>query len=187
MTGKPNPVILMLTGIVVMTVIFFSAWGLASIWRAGVGDVTAAFARAGASQLIVLAFSTLANAFWQEVVFRGYLQPRFQHNFGTLSGILLVSTLFAALHGLLEPVTIPELITGTILFSFVGWLYFITNSIWLATALHATANFYLILFSQGGFTLPPLLDRALVYLVALLAVYVLLKHRGSNTLVIGTE
>ncbi len=30
MTGKPNPVILMLTGIVVMTVIFFSAWGINS-------------------------------------------------------------------------------------------------------------------------------------------------------------
>lgn len=186
---RPNPIFMMLSGILVMSVIFFSAWGVAALLRAGVGGngLSAALAQVEASGLIVLAISTLANAFWQELVFRGYLQPRFQRNFGILPGILIVSFLFVALHGLLEPVSIPEVITGTFLFSFVGCLYFVTNSIWLVTALHATANFYLILFTEVGLVLPLHLDRGLAYFVALLAAIVLFKRRVFPTLRAGTE
>ncbi len=77
--------------------------------------------------------------------------------------------------------SMPEVITGTILFSLIGWLYFVSNSIVLATALHATGNFYLRLFSEVGVALPPYVDRSLAYSVGLLAVLVLFRRRVSLT------
>lgn len=71
----------------------------------------------------------------------------------------------------------PELITGTILFCLVGWLYFVSNSIVLATALHATGNFYLRLFSEVEMTLRPHLDRSLAYSVGLFAAFVLFRRQ----------
>jgi membrane protease YdiL (CAAX protease family) len=42
--------------------------------------------------------SELLPAFWEEVVFRGLLQPRFISRYGVLRGIFLVGIVFAAMH-----------------------------------------------------------------------------------------
>jgi membrane protease YdiL (CAAX protease family) len=45
-----------------------------------------------------LLLSELLPAFWEEVVFRGLLQPRFISRYGVLRGIFLVGVVFAAMH-----------------------------------------------------------------------------------------
>jgi len=180
---RPNPALMVLAGLLVMSVLFLGAGGVAAVRGVENGGLTfwSGFTQTGASGLLVLAISTLANAFWQELAFRGYLQPRLQRSYGILPGILICSFVFGALHGLMRPLDMPELITGTILFSLVGWLYFVSGSIVLATALHATGNLYLTLFTETGVTLPPHLDRILVYSIGLTLALFLFRGKVSAT------
>lgn len=180
---RPNPGLMIACGLLFMSVLFLAARGVAAVRgveRGGPG-LLFGLAQTGASGLIVLYISTLANAFWQELAFRGYLQPRFQRTYGILPGILICSFVFAVLHGLLQPVSAPEVVTGTILFSLIGWLYYVSNSIVLATALHATGNFYLRLFGEVEAVLPPHLDRGLAYSVGLLVAFLVLRRRMEPT------
>jgi membrane protease YdiL (CAAX protease family) len=180
---RPNPGLMILTGVLVTSVLFLGAGSVAAVRGVEMGEpgLSDAFAQIGASGLAVLTISTLANAFWQELAFRGYLQPRLQRSYGILPGILICSFVFVILHGLARPLSMPEVITGTILFSLVGWLYFVSNSIVLATALHATGNFYLNVSSEVGVALPPYVDRSLAYSVGLLVALVLFRRRVSLT------
>jgi membrane protease YdiL (CAAX protease family) len=183
MAWRPNPGLMVLSGLLVMSVLFLGAGGVATVRGVdnGVAVLAAAFSQTGASGLFVLIVSALANAFWQELAFRGYLQPRLQRSYGALPGILICSFAFVVLHGLVRPLSMTEVITGTLLFCLVGWLYFVSNSMALATALHATGNFYLLLFSEVEMTLPPYFDRILVFSLGLTAALVVFRGRLSPT------
>jgi membrane protease YdiL (CAAX protease family) len=180
---RPNPGLMILSGFLVVSVLFLGAGGMATLRgvETGVPGLSVALSQTGVAGLGALAISTLANAFWQELAFRGYLQTRLQRSYGILPGILICSFTFVVLHGLARSMSMPEVITGTVLFSLVGWLYFVSGSIALATALHATGNFYLRLFSEVELVLPPYLDRALVFSAALLAAVILFKRKVRST------
>jgi membrane protease YdiL (CAAX protease family) len=181
LTWKPNPGLMILSGLLVTSLLFLGAGCLATLRGVenGVSESLRALSQIGGSGFVLLAVSALANAFWQELAFRSYLQPRLQCSYGILPGILICSFVFVALHGLIRPVGGGELITGTTLFCLIGWLFFVSNSVVLATALHATGNLFLNLFADVGLILPPLLDRSLVYALGLVLALTIFKRRAS--------
>lgn len=89
----------------------------------------------------------ILNSFWQETVFRGYLQTRAVEEYGRLFGVLTVSVVFVVLHGLVQTLTFMGIISGLLLFSFIGLLYDKTRSLYLVTAIHAVLNFLPTLFN----------------------------------------
>jgi membrane protease YdiL (CAAX protease family) len=107
--------------------------------------------------------AAMLNSFWQEIAFRGYLQTRFVESYGAQIGIPVVAVSFVLLHLLVSPLSPLELLTGSILFLFVGLLYHMTGSLYLVGALHGTLNYIPVLlgtWSQSS-------DRVIVYGLAL--------------------
>jgi len=107
--------------------------------------------------------AAMLNSFWQEIAFRGYLQTRFVESYGVKIGIPMVAVSFVLLHLLVSPLSALEVLTGSILFLFVGLLYHMTGSLYLVGALHGTLNYIPVVL--GTWSNP--LDRAIVYGLAL--------------------
>jgi len=115
------------------------------------------------------------NGFWQEIVFRGYLQTRAVEEYGRLFGILTVTVVFVILHGLVQTITPMGVISGLLLFSFIGLLYEKTKSLYLVSVIHAGLNFLPILFNilwQG-------LETVITYCIALMLL-ILVIHRAEQ-------
>jgi membrane protease YdiL (CAAX protease family) len=107
--------------------------------------------------------SAMFNSFWQEIAFRGYLQTRFVESYGAQIGIPVVAVTFVLLHLVVKPLSPLEVLAGSILFLFVGLLYFTTKNLYLVGALHGTLNYIpslLETWSQPS-------DRVIVYELAL--------------------
>ena len=117
----------------------------------------------------------VSNAFWQKVVFRGYLQKRLTDSYGISKGILISSFLFTIIHGLARDISILEVILGTVLFSLIGVIYYITNSIIFCTTIHATGNFFLRSFDTNHLYLPGQIYRIIIYSAILIIVLIIIK------------
>jgi len=117
------------------------------------------------TSIAVLTGTTAAmlDSFWQEIAFRGYLQTRFVESYGAQIGIPVVAVFFVLLHLLVSPLSPLEVLTGSILFLLVGFLYHMTGSLYLVGALHGTLNYIPVLL--GKWSQPS--DRAIVYGLAL--------------------
>ncbi|KYK25026.1 hypothetical protein AYK25_05695 [Thermoplasmatales archaeon SM1-50] len=120
--------------------------------------------------------AVMLDSFWQEIAFRGYLQTRFVENYGTIIGISVVAVTFVLIHLLVNPLSALEVLTGSILFLLVGFLYYITRSIFLVGSLHGTLNYIPILLN----TWSQPLDRAIVYGLALGLVLLFSQLLGRN-------
>jgi membrane protease YdiL (CAAX protease family) len=121
-----------------------------------------------------IAFYVL-NSFWQEIVFRGYLQTRAVEEYGRLAGVMTVTIVFVVFHGLVQTLTLNGILTGLLLFSFIGLLYDNTRSLYLVGVIHAVLNFLPALFNtwwQG-------LEAIITYGIAL-ALLVLLTRRSEQ-------
>ena len=121
-----------------------------------------------------IAFYVL-NSFWQEIVFRGYLQTRAVEEYGRLAGVMAVTIVFVVFHGLVQTLTLNGILTGLLLFSFIGLLYDNTRSLYLVGVIHAVLNFLPALFNtwwQG-------LEAIITYGIAL-ALLVLLTRRSEQ-------
>ncbi|MFW9907441.1 MAG: lysostaphin resistance A-like protein [Candidatus Thorarchaeota archaeon] len=150
-------------GILLGTVVFpllpsFDQWPLASSFAAA-----------------ILFFAV--NSFWQEILFRGYLQTRAVNEYGRAIGVTGVALVFVLFHGLVQTLTPISILTGMLLFVFIGLLYDKTRSLYLVGAFHAVLNFLPGLFdiSWQGF------EAATIYGIALLLL-VLLLHRKERGL-----
>lgn len=115
------------------------------------------------------------NSFWQEVLFRGYLQTHAVNEFGQSIGVIVVAAIFVIFHGLVQTLTLTGILTGFLLFSFIGLLYDKTKSLYLVAVIHAVLNFLPALFDtwwQG-------LEAVTIYGIALLLL-ILLIHKQSR-------
>ncbi len=121
-------------------------------------------------------FYTL-NSFWQELVFRGYLQTRAVEEHGKLFGIMGITIIFVIFHGLVQTLTPLGIITGLLLFSFIGLLYEKTRSLYFVSAAHAVLNFLPILFdiSFQGF------ENIITYGIALVLLLLLFRLTKQST------
>ncbi len=107
------------------------------------------------------------NSFWQEVLFRGYLQTRAVAEYGRNIGVIVVTVIFVVFHGLVQTLTISGIIIGILLFLFIGFLYEKTKSLYLVGVIHAVLNFMPILFniSFQGLEIIPIYGIALIVLL----------------------
>nr|KXH75482.1 MAG: hypothetical protein AM325_11110 [Candidatus Thorarchaeota archaeon SMTZ1-45] len=121
-----------------------------------------------------IAFYVL-NSFWQEVLFRGYLQTRAVGEFGRFTGVTAVTVVFVVFHSLVQTLTPIGILAGFLLFSFIGLLYEKTNSLYLVGVIHAVLNFLPALFNtwwQG-------LEAAMTYGIALILL-ILMIHQTEQ-------
>jgi membrane protease YdiL (CAAX protease family) len=97
----------------------------------------------------------LPNAFLEEVVWRGYLQPRFVARFGLYRGIFLLSVAWGAAHfqtdfsvastdGWIIALIFRRLATCTALGFVLSWLTLRSGSIWPAAIAHGLDNVFLM-------------------------------------------
>ncbi len=129
------------------------------------------------NSIIFLMLIVLANAFWQEVIFRGYFQKRLIDTYGVLSGIVICAFLFTVTHGLIQELNIVEIILGTVLFTLIGFIYYITDSIVFVTVIHATGNFFLRSFETSKLYIPKQEYRLLIYSIVLITFLIVYKNR----------
>jgi len=130
-----------------------------------------------ANRVFILILVALANAFWQEIVFRGYFQKRLIDTFGILSGIVICAFLFTIIHVFTGDLKLIEIIIGIVLFTLVGVIYFLTNSIIFVTAIHAAGNFFLRSFATNKLYIPEHGYRLVVYSIVLVIILILNKNK----------
>ncbi|MGD0403373.1 MAG: CPBP family intramembrane glutamic endopeptidase [Candidatus Acidiferrales bacterium] len=97
----------------------------------------------------------LPAAFFEEIIWRGYLQPRFVHRFGILRGIFLLAIAWSAFHFLGDFLRMTEdhqvfvqfffRISSCVAISYVlGWLTLRSGSIWPAAIAHGLSNIWVL-------------------------------------------
>jgi len=165
--------IYILAGIALMTGMFLLALFVNRGGQEMLLSITRTFSQ---KSLVILILIAWGNAFWQEVIFRGYFQKHLINAYGILPGIILGAFLFTLLHGVVRDIDLTEIILGTVLFTFVGALFFLTKSIWIATAIHATGNFFLQSFDTLGLFIPTQFYRLTVYGVVLIVVLIMYRQ-----------
>ena len=104
-------------------------------------------------------FSYLPAAAFEEIIWRGYLQPRFVHRFGILRGIFLLGLVWGAFHfvGDFQKTTddyevalrLFMRLASCVAMSYVfGWLTLRSGSIWPAALSHGLQNVMVFSISQ---------------------------------------
>jgi len=120
-------------------------------------------------------YPLLPAAFLEEVIWRGYLQPRFVRRYGVMQGILLIGLIWSSFHfafdfrltgsalGVLRQFAVR--LTGCTAMSFVfGWMAIRSGSIWPAVFAHTLHNAWL---SFAAYTGNHLDGNVSVYIVTL--------------------
>lgn len=170
---KQQPIYFVL-GVVLMFTMFIGSLYVNTNSETVVHNLSIVFST---NSVLLTMFIAFANAFWQEVAFRGFLQKRLINSYGVIAGIIITSFLFVIIHGLARDINLIEIILGTVLFTLVGIIFYLTNSIWISTAIHATGNFFLRSFSSNDLFIPEQLYRLLVYGVCLIVVLIVFRKR----------
>jgi uncharacterized protein len=99
----------------------------------------------GAS-LIDLAVLSFAAGFFEEMLFRGVVQPALAHSMGIVGGVAVASVLF----GLLHPMTVTYTVLAALLGAYLGWLMIATQNLLTPIVAHAVYDWIaLIVLLQG--------------------------------------
>lgn len=93
----------------------------------------------------------MLNGFWQELIFRGYLQTRVVEKFSPVVGILTVTIYFVLIHVIEEPLNLRWVLLGTILFILISLIFHHTKSLWLVGTIHAIINYHVPVAELIGF------------------------------------
>jgi membrane protease YdiL (CAAX protease family) len=99
------------------------------------------FISANIEFLILFFVWAMLNGFWQEIVFRGYLQTRAIERINAPVGILTVTIYFVLIHFIDRQLTLPWVFAGTLLFILISLLYYHTKSLDLVVAMHGMINY----------------------------------------------
>jgi membrane protease YdiL (CAAX protease family) len=119
-----------------------------------VGTIAAAGAvsfevQSGAALRIALGFAGLGLYFllaaaFEELLVRGFVFQAIAHNVGPVAAIAITSVAFSLLHIGNPNVTIFAILNTVLAGVWLGVAYWLTRSLWLATALHASWNFAMV-------------------------------------------
>jgi membrane protease YdiL (CAAX protease family) len=82
----------------------------------------------------------LAMGFGEEIVFRGYVQTRLVRQFSVVWGVLATSVLFTLLHQISYRLSPVVILSGVMLWTTIGVLYHLSNSLYLVGVFHGTMN-----------------------------------------------
>ena len=92
---------------------------------------------------VLLLFFLLAAAF-EELLLRGFVFQALAHNLGPVAAIAITSVAFSLLHIGNPNVTFFGMFNTILAGVWLGVAYWMTRSLWLATALHASWNFAMV-------------------------------------------
>jgi membrane protease YdiL (CAAX protease family) len=120
----------------------------------------------------------LAMGFGEEIVFRGYIQPRLVKQYGAIWGILATSVVFTLLHQISYSLSPVVILSGVMLWTAIGVLYHLSKSLYLVGVFHGTMNTLLNTLQFEVSDVSNLVVHALV--LCLVIVVVLVKTRGSG-------
>jgi len=112
----------------------------------------------------------IAMGFGEEVVFRAYVQTRLLTRFGVIWGVLVTALVFTLLHQIsysLSPVTI---LSGTLLWTTLGALYYLTRSLYLVGMFHGVMNTMLNTLNFEVGDIAALIVHALALLILIMVV-----------------
>ncbi|MFW9833155.1 MAG: lysostaphin resistance A-like protein [Candidatus Thorarchaeota archaeon] len=123
------------------------------------------------STLVASIMFYVLNGFWQEIVFRGYLQTRAVEEYGRIFGIAAVTLVFVIFHGLVQPLTPIGILSGCLLFSFIGLLYERTKSLYLVGVIHVVLNFLPVLFNIAWQGLETAITNGIALLILILVTH----------------
>jgi membrane protease YdiL (CAAX protease family) len=124
-------------------------------------------------------FFTL-NSFWQEVIFRGYLQTRAVERYGQMLGIVGITAIFVLFHGLVQSLTLVGIISGMLLFIFIGLLYEKTRSLFFVGVIHAVLNFLKVQLDITFHGLEAVVTYGIALLLLILVIYKTEKVPSTN-------
>ena len=127
----------------------------------------------------------ILNGFWQEIVFRGYLQTRVVEIYNPIIGIPAVTIYFIMIHFIDRELTIFWIAAGTLLFLLISLIYYHTKSLFLVGAIHGSINYFDRLTELVGITwISPLSNywiESILLLGCVLGVYLFITYiRGKN-------
>ena len=92
------------------------------------------------SLILTAVFATMLAPLFEEVAFRGFLQPLATQAVGTFLGIVLTAVPFAMIHGPQVHWSWQHLLLLTLAGSVFGWIRFRTGSTVASTIMHSTYN-----------------------------------------------
>lgn len=92
------------------------------------------------SLILTAVFATMLAPLFEEVAFRGFLQPLAIRAVGTFFGIVLTAIPFAMIHGPQVHWSWQHLLLLTLAGSVFGWIRFRTDSTVASTIMHSTYN-----------------------------------------------
>jgi len=113
--------------------------------------------------LAIIVIAIYANAFMQELMFRGYVQTSVEREYGPAAGVFVAAVLFMLIH--------PDIYSGDLLERLyrmlnlfiagvmLSYAFLVTKSIWLPTGIHFGWNIMSSVFSND-FIYSPFVDRA---------------------------
>ena len=82
----------------------------------------------------------LAMGFGEEVVFRGYIQTRMTERYRAIGGILITAVIFVLLHQISYGLSPIIIISGVLLWTTIGALYYLSKSLYLVVIFHGLMN-----------------------------------------------
>ncbi len=171
---KIGQLVYIIIGVVLMSLMFLLPLLIGAGSQVVSNNLSVTFSQNSIIMLILIAF---ANAFWQEVVFRGYFQKRLINTYGIIIGIVICAFLFTIIHGLARDINLIETLLGTVLFTLVGIIYYLTNSIIFVTAIHATGNFFLRSFGTNELQIPTQEHRLLIFGIILILLVLVFRKK----------
>ena len=92
------------------------------------------------SRILTAVFATMLAPLFEEVAFRGFLQPLATQAVGTFLGIVLTAVPFALIHGPQVHWSWQHLLLLSLAGSVFGWIRFRTGSTVASTIMHSTYN-----------------------------------------------
>ena len=121
----------------------------------------------------------MLNGFWQELIFRGYLQTRVVEKINPIVGILTVIVYFVFIHFIDRTLTLRFVILTTLLFIIISLMFHDTKSLWLVGAIHGMINYLTPVAELIGFEwlYPASNDwmKDLIILIFAVGFYILLR------------
>nr|WP_321452723.1 type II CAAX endopeptidase family protein [uncultured Carboxylicivirga sp.] len=102
-------------------------------------DITNVSWSAGSFLLAFLSYVFVG--FYEEIVFRGYIQTSISESLNPFWGLFISSVLFALLHGLNPDLTLVAISNIFLAGFFIGRLFQLSKSLWAAIGFHTVWNF----------------------------------------------
>jgi membrane protease YdiL (CAAX protease family) len=79
-------------------------------------------------------------AFGEEIVFRGYVQTRLVERYRAIWGILITALVFVLLHQISYSLSPILILSGVLLWTSVGVIYYLSESLYLVVIFHGLMN-----------------------------------------------